>query len=152
MRKLFIIGSLIVLLALYSSVAMACNCGKKSNAGSQSSTCQHQCSTGCGQSASSENNIFLAQGKKEQERKEAELKAVEVDNKICPVSGNKVGEMGEGVKYEYKGRIYNLCCSACIKDFKKNPKKYSKIAEKEVAGKKLQEVPDTHNIHNHNNS
>jgi len=81
-----------------------------------------------------------------------ESKAVEVGNQICPVSGNKVGEMGEIVKYEYKGKIYNLCCPACIKDFKKDPEKYSKIAEEEVNGKKLQETPDTHNIHNHNNS
>jgi len=56
----------------------------------------------------------------------------EVGNKICPVSGEKVGEMGEVIKYEYNGKIYNLCCSMCAKDFKKNPEKYSKIAEEEV--------------------
>jgi YHS domain-containing protein len=59
--------------------------------------------------------------------------AVEVGNKICPVSGEKVGgDMGEIVKYEYKGKIYNLCCTMCAKDFKKDPEKYSKIAEEEV--------------------
>lgn len=65
--------------------------------------------------------------------------AVEVGNKICPVSGDKVpapgekGTMGDNpVKIEYKGRIYNLCCPMCIKDFKKNPEKYSAVAEKEV--------------------
>lgn len=63
-------------------------------------------------------------------------KAVEVGNKICPVSRNKVGEMGESVKYEYKGKIYNLCCPMCVKDFKKNPEKYSKIADEEVAKEK----------------
>lgn len=35
-------------------------------------------------------------------------RAVAVGNKICPVSGEKVGEMGDIVKYEYNGRIYNL--------------------------------------------
>jgi YHS domain-containing protein len=40
--------------------------------------------------------------------------------------------MGEAVKYEYNGKIYNLCCPMCVKDFKKNPEKYSAIAEKEV--------------------
>ena len=61
-------------------------------------------------------------------------KAVEVGNKICPVTGNPVddGKMGEAVKYEYKGKMYNLCCKMCVKDFKKNPEKYSKIAEDEV--------------------
>ena len=69
----------------------------------------------------------------------ASKNTVEVGNKICPVSGDKVpvpgekGEMGDNpVKVEYKGKIYNLCCSMCVKDFKKNPEKYSGIAEKEV--------------------
>ena len=96
--------------------------------------------------------MVLAQGDKEQEKKEVELKSVEVGNQICPVSGNKVGEMGEIVKYEYNGKIYNLCCPACIKDFKKDPEKYSKIAEEEINGKDYEEAPDTHSIHNHNNS
>ena len=60
--------------------------------------------------------------------------AVEVGNKICPVSLEKVGQMGEEiVKIEYKGKIYNLCCSMCKKDFNKNPDKYTKIADDEVA-------------------
>ena len=76
----------------------------------------------------------MAQGQMNQES----TKAIEVGNKICPVSGEKVpapgekGEMGEAVKYEYNGKIYNLCCPMCVKDFKKNPEKYSAIAEKEV--------------------
>ena len=76
----------------------------------------------------------------------ADTKAVEVGNKICPVSGDKIpapgekGTMGdEPVKYEYNGKIYNLCCPMCIKDFKKNPEKYSKIAEDEVAKDKMME-------------
>jgi YHS domain-containing protein len=57
---------------------------------------------------------------------------IEVGNKICPVSGEKVGGMGEVVKEEHKGKIYNLCCAMCIKDFQKDPEKYTKIAEEEV--------------------
>ncbi len=65
---------------------------------------------------------------------EEAAKAVEVGNKICPVSGNPAGDgtMGEAVKYEYNGKIYNLCCKMCVKDFKKDPEKYSKIADEEV--------------------
>ncbi len=69
--------------------------------------------------------------------------AVEVGNKICPVSGDNVpapgetGTMGDKpVKIEYKGKIYNLCCLMCVKDFKKNPEKYSGIADNEVNGTK----------------
>ena len=64
--------------------------------------------------------------------------AVEVGNKICPVSGNPVddGKMGEAVKYEYNGKIYNLCCKMCVKDFAKDPAKYSRIAEEETQEKR----------------
>lgn len=59
--------------------------------------------------------------------------SVEVGNTICPVSGEKVGSMGDVVKYEHNGKIYSLCCPGCIATFKKEPEKYSKIAEDEVA-------------------
>jgi len=61
-----------------------------------------------------------------------ESDAVEVGNKICPVSGEKVGEMGEIVKVEHNGKIYNLCCAMCAKDFKEDPEKYVKIVEEEM--------------------
>ena len=68
-----------------------------------------------------------------------------VGNKICPISKDKIaapgekGEMGEAVQFVYNGKIYNLCCPMCMKDFKKNPEKYSKIAEDEVAEEKMME-------------
>ena len=61
----------------------------------------------------------------------------EVGNKICPVSGDKIKSMGEAVKIEYKGKTYNLCCKMCVKDFNKDPEKFSKKVEAEVkSGKK----------------
>lgn len=62
----------------------------------------------------------------------AALELVEVGNKICPVSKEDVFEMGEPFKYEYNGKIYNLCCKMCVKDFQADPEKYSKIAEESV--------------------
>ncbi|MBF0504740.1 MAG: TRASH domain-containing protein [Candidatus Omnitrophica bacterium] len=44
--------------------------------------------------------------------------------------------MGGPVKIMYKGKIYNLCCPMCVKDFEKNPEKYSAIADQEVSGNK----------------
>jgi len=70
---------------------------------------------------------------------QAKVKAVEVGNKICPVLGNPVagGGVGEAaVKFEWNGKIYNFCCPMCIEEFKKNPEKYSKIAEDEVKAAK----------------
>ena len=46
-------------------------------------------------------------------------------NKICPVSGEKVKD--EAVQMAYNGKIYNLCCPLCVKDFTKDPEKYITI-------------------------
>ena len=62
-----------------------------------------------------------------------ETVSVEIGNKICPVSGEKVGgAMGDPVKFEHNGKIYNLCCTMCAKDFEKDPEKYIKIVEEEM--------------------
>ena len=60
------------------------------------------------------------------------VEAKEVGNKICPTEGAEIGSMGEGVKVEHEGKIYNLCCESCLAAFKENPEKYHKIADKEV--------------------
>ncbi|MDD2688739.1 MAG: YHS domain-containing protein [Candidatus Omnitrophica bacterium] len=61
----------------------------------------------------------------------ASEKAVNVGNKICPVSDEKIGEKAK-VTYEYEGKIYNFCCPACIEIFKKNPQKYIDKVESEI--------------------
>jgi YHS domain-containing protein len=48
-----------------------------------------------------------------------EPKTVKEGNTICPVTGEKIEE-GTNVNAEYKGRIYNLCYSGCVEEFKKN--------------------------------
>ncbi len=50
-------------------------------------------------------------------------RAKPVGNEICPVSGEKINPKHK-VSYEYKGRIYNFCCTDCLKLFKKDPEKY----------------------------
>lgn len=58
---------------------------------------------------------------------------VDVGNKICPVSGEEVGQGGmEPALYEYEGKIYNFCCAGCIEEFKKDPEKYIKKVEEEL--------------------
>jgi YHS domain-containing protein len=47
----------------------------------------------------------------------------------CPVSGDKLGEMGKPYVFEYKGREVKLCCPDCKKDFDKEPAKYMKKIE-----------------------
>lgn len=64
---------------------------------------------------------------------------VNVGNKVCPVSGDKVDG---NTTYKYKGRVYNFCCSMCITEFKKNPEKY--IAKVEQSANGEQSMPEGH--------
>ena len=55
----------------------------------------------------------------------------------CPVSGEKLGEMGKPYVFTHEGREIKLCCKSCLKDFKKDPAKYvKKIEEAEARAKK----------------
>ncbi|MFH0907335.1 MAG: TRASH domain-containing protein [bacterium] len=44
----------------------------------------------------------------------------------CVVSGEKLGEMGDPVIFNYEGREVRFCCKNCKKDFLKDPAKYLK--------------------------
>ena len=56
---------------------------------------------------------------------------------VCPVSDEKLGEMGKPYVFVHEGREIKLCCESCKKDFKKDPAKFiKKINEAEKAAKK----------------
>ncbi|MCB9799242.1 MAG: YHS domain-containing protein [Candidatus Omnitrophica bacterium] len=59
----------------------------------------------------------------------AQVKSFNIGNTVCPVSGEEIESMGKAYEVEYHGKIYNLCCRQCAKDFKKDPEKYAGIAE-----------------------
>jgi YHS domain-containing protein len=42
----------------------------------------------------------------------------------CPVSGDKLGEMGKAFTFAYQGQEVKLCCRDCKTDFDKDPEKY----------------------------
>ncbi|MGO8749260.1 MAG: hypothetical protein ACLQNE_25145 [Thermoguttaceae bacterium] len=51
--------------------------------------------------------------------------------KICPVSGQPLGSMGEPVKVVVKERTIFLCCDGCTKKLLADPDKYlAKLDEK----------------------
>jgi YHS domain-containing protein len=54
----------------------------------------------------------------------------------CPVSGEKLGEMGKPYVFTYKGQEVKLCCSGCKKDFDKDPAKYLKKIQDAAAAQK----------------
>ena len=53
--------------------------------------------------------------------------------KTCPVSGEKLGEMGKAYVITNDMREIKFCCKGCLKDFKKDPAKYLKKIDEEAA-------------------
>ena len=48
--------------------------------------------------------------------------------KTCITDDEKLGSMGAPYVFTYEGREIKLCCSGCLEDFKKNPKKYVDVS------------------------
>lgn len=63
-------------------------------------------------------------------------KAKPLNNTICPITLEKIGSMGKAVPVIYKGQIINLCCNGCPRDFAKDPEKYMKLVQAELAAPK----------------
>ena len=49
--------------------------------------------------------------------------------KKCVVSGETLGEHGKPVKTSSGGTDVYLCCKDCLKDFTKDPEKYTKMVK-----------------------
>ncbi len=54
----------------------------------------------------------------------------------CVITGEKLGSMGDVVKFDYKGREIRFCCQGCIAKFLADPDKYLKILDDAAAAKK----------------
>ncbi len=49
---------------------------------------------------------------------------------LCPVTGEKLGSMGDPYVFTYEGKQIKFCCEGCKDDFLKDPAKYlAKIAK-----------------------
>ena len=51
----------------------------------------------------------------------------------CPVSDDKLGEMGPASVFVYQGQEIKFCCPDCKKDFLKDPQKYLKQIKADAA-------------------
>ena len=51
----------------------------------------------------------------------------------CPVSGDKLGEMGDAYVFVYKGQEVRWCCPNCRKVFDKDPAGYLKKIQEAAA-------------------
>ena len=47
----------------------------------------------------------------------------------CVVTDEKLGEHGKPYVFTHEGQEIKLCCKDCLKDFKKEPAKYTKKIE-----------------------
>lgn len=56
----------------------------------------------------------------------------------CPVSGQKLGSMGDPIMRTVDGREVRLCCSGCIDRIESNPAKYFAEVDKAIA---MQQMP-----------
>lgn len=61
--------------------------------------------------------------------------AIAKKQKVCPVSGELLGEHGKPIKITVKGQVVFLCCPACEEPIKKDPYKYLAKLKKASAGK-----------------
>ena len=52
----------------------------------------------------------------------------------CVVSGEKLGDHGKPYVFTHEKKEVQLCCKGCLKDFKKEPAKYTKKIDE--AGKR----------------
>jgi hypothetical protein len=64
----------------------------------------------------------------------AEDRELIAKQKVCPVSGQVLGSMGDPVKVVVKGRTVFLCCPGCKAAIEKDPDKY--LAKLDTAGQK----------------
>ena len=59
----------------------------------------------------------------------------------CPVSGEKLGSMGEPIVLEADGSQVKLCCKGCTKSFKADTEKYMKVVREGIAAQQLPYYP-----------
>lgn len=69
----------------------------------------------------------------------------------CPVSGEKIGSMGEGYVHTHKvegqpDRTVTLCCKMCVGKFNRDPERY---LAKDAKATEAPAKTDEHAGHNH---
>ncbi|MCK4873861.1 MAG: hypothetical protein KAS72_14165 [Phycisphaerales bacterium] len=60
---------------------------------------------------------------------------------ICPVSGGKLGSMGDPIVKTYDGREVRFCCGGCIKDFEADQAGYFKKIDERIVEDQLRYYP-----------
>lgn len=61
----------------------------------------------------------------------------------CPVSGAKLGQMGEPVEHDLDGRTVKFCCGGCIPEDEKGNAEVSAKLDKMIADEQRASYPDS---------
>lgn len=80
------------------------------------------------------------------EKKPADKETVAAPNEpytlaTCPVSGEKLGSMGDPIVLEADGSEVKLCCKGCVKQFKADTAKYMEVVREGIAAQQLPYYP-----------
>lgn len=70
---------------------------------------------------------------------EKELARYPLEN--CPVTGGKLGMMGEPVNHQHQGRLVRFCCQGCVEKFASDSAKYGKEMDEAIVKKQLPLYP-----------
>lgn len=55
-------------------------------------------------------------------------------SRLCPVTGAKIGSMGEPVPVMIDGRTIHVCCQGCVEKLQQNPQRYLQPAPASSSG------------------
>lgn len=72
----------------------------------------------------------------------AEDRKLAVAQKVCPVGGGNLGDMGTPVKIEHEGKVVFLCCEHCREPFNEDPAKFLAKLEKPADGETDPAAPE----------
>ena len=75
--------------------------------------------------------LFLSACNSEKKEEASLPPSAEYPLKVCVVSGEKLGSMGNPHVIKHEGTEVQFCCKSCVKDFTADPKKF--VAKIEAA-------------------
>jgi YHS domain-containing protein len=75
-------------------------------------------------------SIAFVQSGSQKPAPQATKKSVAKQQVRCPVSGKVITNTKQAPKYTYRGKTYYFSCRNCLAEFKKNPEKYVKRADR----------------------
>ncbi|MFQ5654488.1 MAG: hypothetical protein ACE5GW_07135 [Planctomycetota bacterium] len=59
----------------------------------------------------------------------------------CPVSGEKLGSMGDPIVFQHEGREIRFCCKGCVPKFKAEPGKYLERTDEKIIRQQVAHYP-----------